>query len=231
MSDSKTVGIDYFHDQLCVWAYIAQRRVDELKFQFGAAVHINYHFLPVFGCTQKRIASGWQDRGGYTGFGAHVREVCSRFPHVTLHPDIWQQQPPTTSVNSHLFLKAVQLLEARGELPPQEDGKTAFEHLMWQVRLAFFAENRDISRLDTLHGIAEAEGLARAPIEAMINEGHALAGLCRDVELRDQLRIEGSPTFVMNEGRQKLYGNVGYRILEANVQELLQNPGDVASWC
>jgi len=36
----------------------------------------------------------------------------------------------------------------------------------------------------------------------------------------------------MNDGRQKIYGNVGYKVMEANVAELLSNPksGD-ASWC
>jgi hypothetical protein len=29
----------------------------------------------------------------------------------------------------------------------------------------------------------------------------------------------------------KLYGNVGYRIIEANIQELLADGGDRASWC
>jgi len=36
----------------------------------------------------------------------------------------------------------------------------------------------------------------------------------------------------MNDGRQKLFGNVGYRLLEANVQELRRRPAkDEASWC
>ena len=31
---------------------------------------------------------------------------------------------------------------------------------------------------------------------------------------------------------QKLYGNVGFRLMEANIQELLRAPGtDEASWC
>ena len=41
-----------------------------------------------------------------------------------------------------------------------------------------------------------------------------------------------SPTFILNEGRQKLYGNVGYRVIEANLQELLKSPdASQASWC
>jgi len=36
----------------------------------------------------------------------------------------------------------------------------------------------------------------------------------------------------MNDGRQKLFGNVDYRLIEANVQELLRNaPKDEVSWC
>jgi hypothetical protein len=46
------------------------------------------------------------------------------------------------------------------------------------------------------------------------------------------MRIEGSPSFVLNDGRQKLYGDVGFRIIEANIQELLRAPArDQASWC
>jgi hypothetical protein len=44
--------------------------------------------------------------------------------------------------------------------------------------------------------------------------------------------IEGSPSFVLNEGRQKLFGNVGFGILDANIQELLCSPQTgQASWC
>jgi hypothetical protein len=44
--------------------------------------------------------------------------------------------------------------------------------------------------------------------------------------------IEGSPSFVLNEGRQKLYGNIGFRLIEAKIQELLRSPrADEASWC
>jgi len=46
------------------------------------------------------------------------------------------------------------------------------------------------------------------------------------------MRIEGSPSLVLNEGRQKLYGNVGFRLIDANIQELFRVvPDDDASWC
>ncbi|TPV95892.1 MAG: disulfide bond formation protein DsbA, partial [Myxococcales bacterium FL481] len=34
-----------------------------------------------------------------------------------------------------------------------------------------------------------------------------------------------------NEGRQRLNGNVGFRIIEANVRELLRHTETEHSWC
>ncbi|MEJ2378395.1 MAG: hypothetical protein P8Y71_24425 [Pseudolabrys sp.] len=69
-------------------------------------------------------------------------------------------------------------------------------------------------------------------VAAEIDNGAAFAALAADIQERDRLRIEGSPTFVLNQGRQKLYGNVGYRVIEANIRELLRTPsvGEM-SWC
>ena len=52
-----------------------------------------------------------------------------------------------------------------------------------------------------------------------------------DYEDTKELRLKGSPSLVMNNGRQVLYGNVGYRILNANIRELLERPVSEASWC
>ena len=59
-----------------------------------------------------------------------------------------------------------------------------------------------------------------------------LAPLAADYQDADKMRIEGSPSLVLNEGRQKLHGNVGFRVIEANVQGLIHAPGpEDASWC
>ena len=52
-----------------------------------------------------------------------------------------------------------------------------------------------------------------------------------DYQQADTLKLRGSPSFVLNEGRQTLFGNVGYRVLQANVEELLNRPDTDASWC
>jgi predicted DsbA family dithiol-disulfide isomerase len=85
--------------------------------------------------------------------------------------------------------------------------------------------------MNTLFSIAEQHNLPTDILRELIKNGEAMAALCRDVELRDEYKVEGSPTFILNEGRQKLYGNIGYKIIEANVQEVLYQPENQATWC
>lgn len=229
------IRIHYFADILCVWAYLAQRRLDELIKNYAKDIEVSYHFMPVFGCTNHRIGEGWKDKGSFAGFSKHTHEVCAAYPHVELHKDIWVINTPRTSATSHLFIKAVQCLVDNGlisnETNSKLDHRTLFEEFIWQVRLAFFRDAKDISNMKILIEIAASLNLPVDKIQELINDGSALAELFRDVELKDEYGIEGSPTYILNEGRQKLYGNVGYRIIEANLQEILKQPGIEASWC
>ena len=97
---------------------------------------------------------------------------------------------------------------------------------------SFFAECRDVSRFEVQREIAATLGADVRTIEARIDSGAAFAALAADYREAERLRIEGSPSLVLNQGRQKLYGNVGFRLIEANVQGLMRTPaGDDASWC
>ena len=90
----------------------------------------------------------------------------------------------------------------------------------------------DISDWQVHQEIAKRIGIDYEQVDRKIRSSEAIAQLALDYELSRTNQIEGSPTFVMNDGRQKLFGNVGYRLLEANVQELLRRPtGEEASWC
>ncbi|MEM7437207.1 MAG: disulfide bond formation protein DsbA [Myxococcota bacterium] len=230
-----TVHISYVSDVLCVWAYVAEARLDELRREYGETAELEYHFIPVFGATGHRIGVGWKDRGGFAGFGAHVRSVAEGFPHVVVNERVWDEVRPTTSGAAHEVLCAVRLLVEEKKVDPESKteflGKTTFEEAAWRVRCGFFEEAKDISNRTVLFELLEGLGLPMADLEEAIGSGRAMAEVCRDIELRDQLKIEGSPTYYLNQGRQKLYGNVGYRVVSANLRELLSTPGDQASWC
>ena len=231
-----TIHISYVSDVLCIWSYVAEARLDELRKEFASSVELEYRFIPIFGATRYRIGEGWKDRGGYAGFGQHVQDVARKFSHVSVDPRVWSEVAPTTSSAAHEMLCAVRLLSDEGALDatPRNDlaGRTVFEEAIWQVRLAFFEQARDISDRNVLLDVLRHAGIPLAVIEAKLKSGEAIAEVCRDIELRDELKIEGSPTYYLNRGRQKLYGNVGYRVVSANLRELLEGPGQQqASWC
>jgi predicted DsbA family dithiol-disulfide isomerase len=152
---AENLALTYYSDVLCVWAHISQARVDEVAEQFADDVSIDYRFCSVFGDTAYKIGIGWVERGGYGGFGKHLREAVS-----------------------------------------------------------------------------ETVGVSVNDVQEAIDCGAAHADLEADHRDQQILMVQGSSTFILNEGRQKLYGNVGYGVIEANIKELLRSPmAGAASWC
>jgi predicted DsbA family dithiol-disulfide isomerase len=231
----QTVSIDYFSDILCVWAYIAQIRLDQLRQDFADQIDIRCHYISVFGDVHNKIANNWQDRGGFEGYRQHLDQITRQYDFISLHPDTWKHTRPYSSMSCHLFLKAIERLQELHQISctpiPECHNRSLFEEAAWQMRLAFFRDGRDIGRLDEQQRIAAQLALPGEDIQQLLDSGEAYALLSNDYDLKEQMMVTGSPTFVLNEGRQKLYGNIGYRIIEANIHELLETPTDQASWC
>jgi predicted DsbA family dithiol-disulfide isomerase len=227
--------ITHYSDILCVWAYASQIRMDELRRRLRDQISVTTRFCSVFADVAGKLELGWRERGGPAGYAAHVRSIVDRFDHVELNPDTWARTVPSTSATPHAFVKAASLVCEAGELdgwPRAElDHRTITEELTWRLRLAFFRDARDISRLDVQLEIAAELDLPAAALRARLEDGTAWAALQADYETAVADGIRGSPTFVLNDRRQLLYGNVGYKLIEANVLELLRDPGERASWC
>lgn len=230
------VKIEYFSDVLCVWAYGAQIKLDELKRTFGMRIEVYHRYMPLFGDTAERIGNGWRERGGFAGFNRHVLEAAHAWGHVTIHPEVWLRNVPASSAPAHIFLKAIQHLEAEGELTAahaaEHPSRSIAEEAAWRVRERFFAGAEDVaSRLVQEH-IARSLNLPAARLWEVVESGLAHGAAHRDVLAKERYQVPGSPCLVLNDGRQRLYGNIGYRIMEANVAELLHDPrhGE-ATWC
>jgi predicted DsbA family dithiol-disulfide isomerase len=220
------VRISYFTDALCVWAYVSQVRMDELKTNFKDAVELDCRYFHVFGNVADKMDRGWRDRGGVAAYRQHVREIVEKFGHVQLHEQTWQTGVPKSSMPAHLLLCATRHLESSCGAAPGSANRAA-----WAVREAFFRHGRDISRSSVLRETAESIGLPLRDIEDAIANGAAHAALAEDLELARTQSISASPTLLFNEGRQRLTGNVGYRIIEANIRELLESASGQLSWC
>jgi predicted DsbA family dithiol-disulfide isomerase len=213
--------VDYYTDILCVWAWIAQRRVDEIEKNWGERICIQHYCVNVFGDTANRIGKKWSDRGGYTGFAQHVEESAAPFESAPVNPDAWREVRPCTSAVAHLILKTAELTTT-----PEDARKLAV-----RLRSSFFIEALDIGKIDAVLEIADDAGFDKTDLMSAIESGQAYAALMADYEQAQELAIKGSPSWVLNSGRQILYGNVGYRVLNANIEELAKSPVQEASWC
>jgi predicted DsbA family dithiol-disulfide isomerase len=218
---TQALVVDYYSDVLCVWAWIAQRRIDELNKKFGNKIQFSYYYVDIFGDVATKMETQWTAKGGYDGFEAHVKHSCDDHDSVVINSKVWNTIKPTTSANAHLVLKAIEL----------NFGKSAGIDMALAIRKGFFESAIDISNLECLYQLIESSGLEAEQVKASVNGGQAIAALMSDYQQATKNAIKGSPSYVIDGGRQTLYGNVGYRVLSANIEELLKNPTNEASWC
>ena len=219
MSDK--LVIEYYSDILCVWAWVAQRRIDELNKVLVDKIQFQFHYLDVFGDATTKIPTQWADKGSYNGFAEHVRQSAAIYEDAPINSEIWSHVRPTTSANVHLVLKAIELAY----------GKQQGIDFALLFRQAFFIEAKDISNIEVLFAIIEQADFDSIKVNKYILDGLAMASLMLDYQEAKKLSLKGSPSYIIDNGRQTLYGNVGYRVLLANVEELLNNPQEEASWC
>lgn len=225
-----SLSITYYSDVLCIWGYSAKIKIDEMKKQFADQIAINYAYTPLFVDMHTMLEKNWADKGGLHGYNKMMLKLNDLFPYVEIHPQIGLINLPRSSASCHQFLKAVDLLEQRDEIHSDDPKNTLLEQADWQIRLGYFRDAQDVSQTSTLMSIAEQLKIPRQSIETSLANGEAMAALAACTTNDKQKLIEGSPSFVLNEGRQKLYGNVGYHIIEANIKALLETPEDKPAW-
>ena len=168
----------------------------------------------------------YHDLNGRSGSKLALQEVAGRFDHIAIHPDLWVSNTPVSSMPAHLWLCAVKHMHA-------DDGQSASQvaALLCALREAFFVRHVDISKSAALVEVAAGAGIDVDRAQRAIASGEAHACLGADLAAAAAAQVRSSPTLTFNEGRQVLSGNVGYRVLEANIREALRQPGGQQSWC
>ena len=181
---SKAIVIDYYTDVLCVWAWIAQPRLEELERQWQGQVEVRHRYLDIFGNAHPKIRDRWGTEDGFANFSTHVREAVGAYPEIDVNPGVWLQQPPTTSLAAHLYIKAAQTSLGREEA----------EKYALAIRHAFFLDARDIGHTETLLELAAGSGIAPDALQGAIADGTALAALSADLRDAAGQHVHGSPT-------------------------------------
>ena len=202
------VEIDYFSDVLCIWAYVSERRVEELVDQFGDKVAIRLRVCSVFPDALTKLQTRWASKGGLDGYADHVHEVAEAYPHIKLNKDVWRTVRPTSSAGAHLLLKALQLESGAKAVPGSDYLKAPATRFAAALRHAFFAEARDISDCTVLSEILIEQSLDPALVTSSTQLLNAASALSQDLDDASARGVSGSPTFLMNHDRQRLFGNV-----------------------
>jgi predicted DsbA family dithiol-disulfide isomerase len=222
-----TLSFEYWTDPMCIWALIAQPRLERLLDHFRGQLAVQHKIVPVFGSFPQRFAPGgsWS-KAGIEGRVATTARVAAQhgFPQVT--GEVWGKHAVTSSWAPSLAIKAVTDMESQGLCKPEISGLYT-----WRLREAFFIDERNIMARSVQLEVAEELGLAREPIERRLDDGRAMALLWEDADERDRKRIQGSPTYVFDGGRAMLFGNFDEGVLRGTVQALLEGSAEGCSTC
>lgn len=225
---SATEPLSFVHwsDPLCIWAFVAQARHERVLLDYGERIRVRHRVVPVFGSIVQKFRSGSWAEAGHAGRAAKTREIAERFGISDVDGSMWESDPPSSSWSPGMAVMAVRGMVERGEVSPDAD-RVYLEAL----RRAAFVDNRNTARRAVQLEVAESLDLDRGTIEADLDDGTALASLWEEHLDREADRVQGSPCYVFDGGREMLYGNVADTVIRATIDALLDGLEPGGSEC
>ncbi len=214
----------YWSDPLCIWALVAQEKLDRVLGELGERVRVDYRIVPVFGSVRGRFTHGPWAKDGVEGRVLATRKIAEQAGRTDVSGECWRRAMPASSWAPAMAIKAAFALD---------DGHAEENGARYQraLRERFFVGEANIALRSVQLEVAEELVLPRAPIERSLDDGSALAAVCEDHAEKERLRIQGSPTYVLDGGRAMLYGNFDYAILRSTVEELVRGARPGGSAC
>jgi len=220
-----TIETDFYTDPMCIWALVAEPKLARLEATFGDKLQVRHRVLPLFGSIDERFATGSWAASGIAGRVAATARVAKAQGIDGVSGAGWEHAPASSWGPSAVVAAVAHLV--RGGVLPSESTQRA----MYGLRHAFFFDDKDITRRAVQEEVLESLELPVAQVLALVDEGPAWARLSEARDARDALRLDGSPTWIFDGGRAKLFGNVDDRVLHATVQALLDGEEAGCSVC
>lgn len=220
------VRVGYWTDPLCIWAFVAEDRLERLLADFGDHLDLQHRVVPVFGSVPWRFAEGPWAKGGVEGRVAATAKIAREHGHPEVTGEVWRTAGATSSWAAGAALEAVFALAREGEI----DGALAPRYQR-RMRERFFVDGQNVCARGVQLALAEEVGVPVGSLARRLDDGSALARLWEDFQEKERLKILGSPTYVFDEGRAQLYGDFPYGVLRATVEELIRGAAPGASRC
>lgn len=220
------IEFSYWSDPLCIWALVAQTKLDRVLAELGTHLVVDYRIVPVFGSVHWRFTDGPWAKEGLDGRVTATRRIAERHGRTDVSGECWRRAAPASSWPPAAAIKAVFAAETRAEVAAGSGA--GYQRAL---RERFFVGEENIARRDVQLSVAEAAGVPRTAIERRIDDGSALAAVWEDHHERERLGIQGSPTYVFDAGHAMLYGNFDYGMLRSTVEELVRGSHPGRSAC
>lgn len=185
---STPVVIDLYSDVHCPYAYLTAYRLRKLRDEYAGRVMIRYRSLALEYVNKRSTPK-------------HVLD--SETPFLMLEElDIpyqpWHRPASEWPVTMWPAFEAIKCAERQGDALAAE--------LDWAIRAAFFAHSRCISMRHVLFELAERIGLDMGRFAEDWDGGVTKREVLEEARAGwEQLKVEGSPTFVLPSGRQASY--------------------------
>ncbi len=222
----RRLQFSYYSDPLCIWAFVAQPKLEQILDEWGERIEVDYRIVPVFGLVPERFERGSWAKAGPEGRRDTTRRVARAQGRDDVSGEVWVKDPPASSLASGAAVKAVFALESQGLA---EEGAGA--RYLLAMREHFFVRDRNIARRQEQLAVAESIGVDVTALEGKLEDGTCLAALFEDDAAGKALGVRGSPTYVFDGGRAMLYGNFPFAILHATAETLLSGVGVEGSAC
>jgi predicted DsbA family dithiol-disulfide isomerase len=221
-----SLHFEYWSDPLCIWAYVAQSKLERVISEWGEHLTIDYRIVPVFGSFPRRFSTGVWSKAGVEGRSEATAKVAREHGCEGVTGALWTRDTPTSSWSCGAAAKGAFHLERTEQAAPGS-GATYLRAL----RRRAFEANENICRRAVQLSVAEEVGVDPARLSALLDDGLPFALLAEDDEDRKTAGVRGSPSYVFDGGRATLYGNFPFEVLHATMTELLRGMGLGASAC
>ncbi len=135
-SDDRRIAFTYWSDPLCIWAYVAQDKLDRVMGEWSEKLDVSYRVVPVFGSLPWRFGEGPWAAAGPEGRAEATRKVAEDFGFDNVSGEVWTADCPASSWAASAALKIVARLEEDGDI--DEGSLAAYQ---WRMRERLFVDN------------------------------------------------------------------------------------------
>ena len=180
--------IDLYSDPHCPYAYLTAYRLHELRDEWRGRVVIRHRSLALEYVNQQPTPKPILE--------SETPILMLEEPEIPYQP--WHAPLSEWPVTMWPAFEAVKCAERQG-LDLADD-------LDWAIRRAFFAESRCIAMRHVLFELAEGVGVQMDQFEADFDSGRTKHEVIEDARKGwEELKVDGSPTFVLPSGEQQSY--------------------------